>query len=217
MYKVQRRATPGKQKATSAKEKDSRLVEEKGLEVHHHLQDMVQQLFGPINSLPKKLSIWYLEPWPDIHRFEAWKSHFYREVAAKSGRPHEAMAWLQEIENTTDCSTLFSPTSKDGQDFSSLDFKIASGLWKILKGDMERQLINEDKKQRQNNLLRILSGRQIAFIIFGHFTLPHAERGLMDVTHLANLEVKNDNLKQFDYKWDAILLKIQPEPPDIIL
>ena len=123
----------------------------------------------------------------------------------------------QRNRRDTDCSTLRSPISKNGQDFDSFDFKMAPGLWEILKGDMERKLIIEDRKQRQNDPLHMLSGRQIAFRIFEHFTLPEAEKGWLDLTHLVNLEMKNDNLRAFVSKWDEILLKIQPEPPDVIL
>ena len=73
------------------------------------------------------------EPWPDIHRFEAWKSHFYREAAAKSNRPRETVVWLREIELAKDCVEPMTPISKEGHDFESLDFKMASGLWRILK------------------------------------------------------------------------------------
>ena len=73
-----------------------------------------------------------------IHRFESWKLQFYREVASKSGHnPRETMAWIKEIEEKG-FEELSSSMSSTGISFESLDFKIATGLWKILKGDFEK-------------------------------------------------------------------------------
>ena len=61
--------------------------------------------------------------------------------------------------------------------------------------------------------MNILSGRQIAYRIFEYFTLPTAAKEQLDINHLFNLELKNDNLKQFSSKWDEIIIQF-PEPPD---
>ena len=140
--------------------------------------------------------------WPDMRGFEAWKSHFYREVASKSNEPKEVLSWLREIESAKDCASLYNPISKTGKNFEALDFKMSAALWKILKGDTKRKLSTEERIQTKNNPIDILSGRQIAYRIFEHFTLPAASKEQMDVNHLFNLELKNDNLKQFSSKWD---------------
>ena len=142
------------------------------------------------------------------------ENHFYREVAAKSSKPRDALLWLHEIEEATDCASLFSTISKTGQSFESLDFKISVALWKILKGDMHRKLMNEERQQTKANPTHLLSGRQIAYRIFEHFSLPPAERESLDVTHLVNLELKNDNLKGFNAKWDEITIQLREEPPE---
>ena len=152
--------------------------------------------------------------WPDVRSFDAWKTHFYREVASKSNEPKDALAWLHEIETAPDCLSLFSPISKTGKNFESLDFKMSAALWKILKGDMNRKLLNEERLQTKSNPINILSGRQIAYRIFEHFSLPAAEKEHVDVNHLLNLELKDDNLKHFNSKWDEIVIQLQEEPPD---
>ena len=114
--------------------------------------------------------------WPDVRGFEAWKTHFYREVASKSAEPKNVLAWLQEIEATPDCISLFSPLSKDGKNFEALDFKMSAALWNILKGDINRKLMNEEKLQTKSNPINVLSGRQIAYRIIEHFSLPAAEK-----------------------------------------
>ena len=35
--------------------------------------------------------------WPDMRGFEAWKNHFYREVASKSNEPKEVLAYRSYI------------------------------------------------------------------------------------------------------------------------
>merc|ERR1712002_687140 len=79
---------------------------------------------------------------------------------------------------------------------------------------MNRKLATEERLQTKNNPIRILSGRQIAYRIFEHFALPPASKEQMDINHLCNLEIKNDNLRQFDSKWDEIMIQLPEEPPD---
>ena len=152
--------------------------------------------------------------WPDVRDFEAWKNHFYREVASKSNEPKNVLSWLHEIETAPDCASLFNPVSKDRRNFEALDFKMSAALWKILKGDMNRKLTTEERIQTKNNPINILSGRQIAYRIFEHFTLPAASKEQMDVNHLYNLELKNDSLRQFSSEWDEIIIQLPEEPPD---
>ena len=47
------------------------------------------------------------EKWPPYHRFEIWKSNFYREVSAKSGQNQsETMMWIKEIEVVSNIQAL---------------------------------------------------------------------------------------------------------------
>ena len=152
--------------------------------------------------------------WPDVRGFEAWKNHFYREVASKSNEPKEVLSWLLEIETAPDCTSLLNSTSKTGKNFEKIDFKMSAALWKILKGDMNRKLITEEKAQTKNDQMNILTGRQIAYRIFEYFTLPAATKEQLDINHLFNLELKNDNLKQFSSRWDEIIIQLPEAPPD---
>ena len=115
------------------------------------------------------------DQWPVYHRFQIWKSHFFREVATKSGQDQkETMMWIREIEEVTDIVPLSTSTSKSGLNFESLDIKIATGLWKILRGDFEKKLQIEERILQQSVPHAMLTGRQVAFRIFEHFKLPAA-------------------------------------------
>ena len=110
--------------------------------------------------------------------------------------------------------SLYEPTSRTGKNFENLDFKMSAALWKILKGDIHRKLQTEEKLQTKNDPVKILSGRQIAFRIFEHFSLPAASKEHLDINHLCNLELKNDNLRRFSTEWDEIMAQLPEEPPD---
>ena len=116
------------------------------------------------------------ESWPVIRRFESWKQQFYREVAAKSGgNPRDTMAWVKEIEAKTNIIDLSSSISTSGYNYESLDFKIAAGLWKILKGDFEKRLQNEERTNQLTDPNYMMTGRQVAYRIFEHLLCQNRE------------------------------------------
>ena len=158
------------------------------------------------------------DQWPVYHRFEIWKSHFFREVAAKSGQDQkESMMWVKEIEEVADIVPLATSTTKSGLNFESLDVKIATGLWKILRGDFEKKLQIEERILQQSVPHAMLTGRQVAFRIFEHFKLPAARATVLNINHLFALKMQQGDLRLYDLQWDEILLQINPEPPEQIL
>ena len=122
------------------------------------------------------------EKWPAYHRFEIWKANFFREVAAKSGQNQaETMMWIKEIEGVSDLQSLSPTESKFGHKFESLDTKIATGLWKIMSGDFEKKLQIEERILQQTTPHAMLTGRQVAFRIFQHFSLPEARSAYLNM------------------------------------
>ena len=122
------------------------------------------------------------------------------------------MMWIKEIEEVTDIQSLNPATSRYGHKFESLDMKIATGLWKILHGDFEKKLQIEERILQQSTPHAMLTGRQVAYRIFKHFSLPAARSAYLNITHLCALKVQKDDLRLYDLQWDEILLKIDPEP-----
>ena len=158
------------------------------------------------------------EQWPEYHRFEIWKSHFFREITAKSGQSQrDIMMWLKEIEAVTDIQSLAPTTDKARHRFESLDTKIATGLWRIVKGDFEKKLQIEERILQQSVPHAMLTGRQVAYRIFEHFKLPAARTAVLNITHLFALKMQKDDLRLYDLQWDEVLLQIVPEPPEQIL
>ena len=81
-------------------------------------------------------------------------------------------------------------------------------------GDMHRKLLNEERQQTKTNPIHSLSGRQIAYRMFEHFSLPRAERESLDVIHLVSLELKHDSIILFNAKWDEVTIQLREEPPE---
>ena len=73
-------------------------------------QEQVPQETERWTSRPTSMNIYKesqtmsFQNWPDVRGFEAWKNHFYREVASKSNEPKEVLSWLFEIETAPDCA-----------------------------------------------------------------------------------------------------------------
>ena len=124
---------------------------------------------------------------------------------------------MKEIEVQKDITALSSSISSTGHNYESLDFKIAAGLWKILKGDFEKKLQNEERTNQLNDPNYMMTGRQVAYRIFEHFKLPESRKQVLDVNHLFALKIQRDDLRNYDLQWDEILLQIVPEPPENIL
>ena len=53
---------------------------------------------------------------------------------------------------------------------------------------------------------RLLTGRQIAYMIFDHFKLSEAKVAVRDIGDFLNIDLKGDNLKAFDTLWDETSL-----------
>ena len=139
----------------------------------------------PGHILLKEAQALVFDHWPAYHRFELWKSHFFREVVAKSGQDQkETMIWIKEIEIVTDITLLATSTTRSGLNFESLDVKIATGLWKILRGDFEKKLQIEERILQQSVPHAMLTGRQVSFRIFEHFKLPAARTAVLNINHL---------------------------------
>ena len=126
--------------------------------------------FGEVTRF-KEREIVLFEPWPSVKHLIAWKTSFRGEVTIGSGRPEEALVWLYEMNDAKNHHDLISSTSRQGQNFATLDMKIANALWRIMPGDLKRRVsIWDSLQEKQYN--KMLNGRQLAWIIFDYFNMP---------------------------------------------
>ena len=100
--------------------------------------------------------------------------------------------------------------------FEVLDARIASALNKIIHNSQFKRRISleEQKAQKEDRFLR---GRQIAYLIYDHFRVTGTHDSVENYTDLFTIVVRNDDIQEFDSKWDGILLSMTKIPHDDIL
>ena len=64
---------------------------------------------------------------------------------------------------------------------------------------------------------RFLRGRQIAYLIYEYFRVTGANDSVQNYADLFTVVLRNDDIQEFDSKWDEILLSMTKIPSDDIL
>ena len=64
---------------------------------------------------------------------------------------------------------------------------------------------------------RFLRGRQIAYLIYEYFRVTGANDSVENYADLFTVVLRNDDIQEFDSKWDEILLSMTQIPSDDIL
>ena len=166
-----------------------------------------------------QISDLHFDKFPTPATFACWKIRFKTEVCTCSQFPTEAMQWIEEVELVDSVDELRSSSSTRGismPNFEVLDARIASALNKIIHNSHFKRRISleEQKAQKQNRFLR---GRQIAYLIFDYFRVTGVLDSVENYADLFTISPRNDDIQEFDSKWDGILLSMTKIPPDDIL
>ena len=100
--------------------------------------------------------------------------------------------------------------------FEVLDARIASAQNRIIHNShfKRRTSLEEQKAQKQDRFLR---GRQIAYLFYEYFRVTGANDSVENYADLFTVVLRNDDIQEFDSKWDGILLSMTKIPPDDIL
>ena len=100
--------------------------------------------------------------------------------------------------------------------FEVLDARIASALNRIIPNSHFKRRISleEQKAQKEDRFLR---GRQIAYLIHDFFRVTGTHDSVENYTDLFTIVLRNDDIQEFDSKWDGILLSMTKIKPDDIL
>ena len=101
-------------------------------------------------------------------------------------------------------------------DFEMLDARIASALNKIIQNSYFKKKVSleEEKAQKEDRFLR---GRQIAYMIYDYFRVTGAHDAVLDYADLFTITLRNDDVQEFDTRWDEILLSMTKISPDDVL
>ena len=151
--------------------------------------------------------------------FACWKVRFKTEVCTCSQFPTKATLWIKEVEMVDSVDDLKCSSSVRGirmPNFEVLDVKIASALNRIIRNTQFKRKVNleEQKAQKEDRFLR---GRQIAHLIYEYFRVTGANDSVENYADLFSIALRNDDIQEFDSKWDGILLSMTKIPHDDIL
>ena len=161
-----------------------------------------------------QISDLHFDKFPTPATFACWKIRFKTEVC-----PTEAMQWIKEVELVDSVDELRSSSSTRGismPNFEVLDARIASALNKIIHNShFKRKISLEELKTQKED--RFLRGRQIASLIHEQFRVTGTDDSVENYTDLFTILFRNDDIQEFDSKWDGILLSMTKIPHDDIL
>ena len=124
------------------------------------------------------------------------------------------MLWIKEVEKVESVDDLKSSCSVRGirmPNFEVLVAKIASALNRIIHQTRFKKKVSlkEQKAQKEDRFLR---GRQIAYLIYEHFRVIGANDSVEHCADLFTIALRNDDIQEFDSKWDGILLSMTKNP-----
>ena len=166
-----------------------------------------------------QISDLHFDKFPTPATFACWKIRFKTEVCTCSQFPTEAVLWIKEVEMVDLVDDLKSSCSVRGirmPDFEVLDARIASALNRIIhKSHFKRRISLEEQKAQKED--RFLRGRQIAYLIYDQFRVTGIQDSVENYTDQITIGLRNDDIQEFDSKWDGILLSMTKIPPDDIL
>ena len=131
----------------------------------------------------------------------------------------EAMLWIKEVEmvdSVDDFKSSSSVRRNQMPNFEVLDARIASAPNRIIhNSNFKRRISLEEQKAQKKD--RFLRGRQIAYLMYDHFRVTGSHDSVENYTDLFTIVLRNDDIQEFDSKWDGILLSMTKIPHDDIL
>ena len=182
------------------------------------MREDFQRIMGHTNK-DCRFRIFIFDKFPTPTTFVCWKIRFKTEVCTCSQFPTEAMLWIKEVEmveSVDDVKSSRSIRGTPGPNFELLDARIASALNKIIQNARFKKKVSlEEMKAHKED--RFLRGRQIACLIYEHFRVTGANDSVENYADLFTVVLQNDNIQEFDTKWDEVLLSMTQIPTDDIL
>ena len=129
------------------------------------------------------------------------------------------MHWTKEVEMVGSVDDLMSSSLIRGiqmPNFEVLDARIASALNRIIHNSHFKRRISLEEQKAQKQI-RFLRGGQISYLIYEYFRVTGANDSVENYADLFTIALRNDDIQDFDSKWDGIVLPMTKIPPDDIL
>ena len=120
------------------------------------------------------------------------------------------------VESVDDLMSSSSIRGIQMPNFEVLDARIASALNRIIFNSHFKRIISleEQRAQKEDRFLR---GWLIAYLIYEYFRVTGANDSVENYVDLFTVVLRNDDIQEFDSKWDEILLSMTQIPTDDVL
>ena len=99
--------------------------------------------------------------------------------------------------------------------FEVLDARIASALNKIIHSSHFKRRISLEEQMPRSRTVSFEVDR--SYLIYDHYRVTGTHDSVENYTDLFTIVLRNDDIQEFDSKWDGILLSMTKIPPDEIL
>ena len=118
---------------------------------------------------------------------------------------------MELVDSVDDLKSSCTVTGIRMPDFEVLDAKIASALNRIIHNSHFKRRISleEPKAQKEDRFLR---GRQFAYLMYEYFRVTGANDSVENYADLFIIVLRNDDIQEFDSKWDGIFLTMTKIP-----
>ena len=99
--------------------------------------------------------------------------------------------------------------------FPQLDAKLAAELDEILSGEFRKQVqVKETALSREGKMIK---GRQVAWVIYKNFKHSEEDGAMLEWDELLSVDLRGDNLQQFENDWNNTILNIRELPDEVFL
>ena len=105
----------------------------------------------------------------------------------------------------------------DFPDFDMLNAMIPSALTRLLDKHVHIRKRASVEEQRAQKYDRFLRGRQIAYMIYEHVRATGAYEAVHGLSDLFIIRLQNDEVQDFDVRWDQASLSASDMPSEMIL
>ena len=165
------------------------------------------------------ISEMHLVKFPDSMEFQSWKVNFKTEVCSKTADPHLTSKKLRLPKLIDELMTSRSIMGRNGfPGCDMLDAMIASALSGLLDKHVrfrKRVSVEEQRAQKYDRFLR--RERPISYMIYEYFRATGSHEAVQGLSDLFSIRLQNDDVQDFDVRWDQALFSASDMPSDVIL
>jgi hypothetical protein len=149
---------------------------------------------------------------PDsAHGLRTWRNAVRTEVTSASGKGEVAFLWIMETENP---EHNFETLSDPGE-FVSLDAKLASALTKLAKGELGREIVQQQELAAKSS--KMLKGRHILWMVYQYYAVSQDAGAMYSITELMSVRLNDDKLETFLHNWNHVLAGMESPPANDIV